>query len=67
MVTRSYEEGYHSLAVPEMPNYEHISVKPMTLALGATISGINLSEIHSNKIYSEILVRGKLWLLTKHR
>ena len=54
MRAQSYVEGYHSISVPEKPNYDHISIEPLTLALGATITEVDLSNIKSNRVYSEI-------------
>ena len=50
----SIAAGHFSLELPEKPNYQYIQVQPKTLALGAEISGIDLSDIRSNKVYLEI-------------
>ena len=50
----SIAAGHFSVNLPDKPNYEYIKVKPKTLALGAEISGVDLSDISSNKVYSEI-------------
>ena len=54
MRAQSYVDGHHSIHIPEKPKYDHISVEPLTLALGATITEVDLSNIKSNKVYSEI-------------
>ncbi len=46
--------GHFSLELPERPSYEYIEVCPKTLALGAEIRGVDLSNVKSNKIYDEI-------------
>ena len=44
----------HNLVLQEKPNYQHIKVKPVTLALGALVSGVSISEVCSDEVYAEI-------------
>ena len=46
--------GHFSLELPEHPSYQYIEVRPKTLALGAEILGVDLSNVASNKIYAEV-------------
>ena len=46
--------AHHNLVLQENPNYQHIRVKPVTLALGAIVSGVNISDVCSDEVYAEI-------------
>ena len=46
--------AHHNLVLQENPNYQHIKVKPVTLALGALVSGVNISDVCSDEVYAEI-------------
>lgn len=52
--SESRAAGHHSLKLAEPGRYKHIAVKPATLALGAFISGVDLSEPCEQDVYDEI-------------
>lgn len=45
---------YFSFPLPETSDYKHISVEPMTLALGAVLSGVDLSGPVETAVCDEI-------------
>jgi taurine dioxygenase len=49
-----YVPRHFSFPLPETGDYQHISVEPMTLALGAVISGVDLSGPVEAAAYDEI-------------
>ncbi|MBL94564.1 MAG: taurine dioxygenase [Magnetovibrio sp.] len=46
--------GHYALKLNPKPDYQHIKVEPITLALGAYVSGVNFSDVCSNMVYAEI-------------
>ena len=46
--------GHYHLVLQDKPNYHHINVEPVTLALGALVSGVSISEVCSDEVYAEI-------------
>lgn len=49
-----YVPRHFSFPLPETGAYKHITVEPVTLALGATISGVDLSAPRDAEVYGEI-------------
>ena len=47
--------GHYHLVLQDKPNYHHINVEPVTLALGALVSGVSISEVCSDEVYAETL------------
>ena len=54
MAEQSSVTGYHTLALRDKPDYQHIKVEPVTLALGGLVSGVSLSRVCSDEVYAEI-------------
>ncbi|MCG8559563.1 MAG: TauD/TfdA family dioxygenase [Hyphomicrobiales bacterium] len=46
--------GHQSIPLPHIATYKHIEVRPAGLALGAHVSGVDLSEPKAPEVYSEI-------------
>ncbi len=54
MEDTSYRHPHFSLTAPAPGNYRHIQVKPVTLALGGLVSGVDLSTVQPPEVYDEI-------------
>lgn len=54
MSKAAYDRQYFSLANPDSNDYRHITARPVALALGAEITGVDLSRPCEPAVYDEI-------------